>query len=784
MSLNVQKRDPSSERQVLIGMASYKVVLGPIASRWTEAGLFASKWANLIGGWCVEHHKKFNCAPKRAIEHYYRDWAETGDRETADMVESLLVGLSDEAQRLERNMMPDHLLDIAAQLFERVQIKRLIEQADAYLEMGQVDKARNAIDRSRKIEIGLGAGINVLTDDAAFEAALEHVPESLIKYPDALGNFFADALYRGGFVAFMGRQKIGKSFLLQDLAWQAVEQGRNVAYFECGDSSEPEILQRLAARICCRPIKAERYSVPTWMETSGNRDLPQMRSAQRETHKNLSVEEERQARRTWADRVGPNRFKLSCHPADSLTVPHVETILEAWGRDDWHPDCVAEGSRVLTDKGLVPIEQVSCNQRLWDGTNWVSHQGSVYKGIKDVITYCGLTATPEHQVWTEYGWRSFISCARMGLRISRTGSKEQEIRVGRDYIFGYTGSTDRSNEYQNWQSLCQQKEVRASTLLKMQRREMGDVRQYQARNSKRVPQVPSEFDYGAEVVLSQDSGRSASMQEQKSMGTETLRRAGDKILFSVGVHCVQLDKDQFTRMGQPYTSVGSNRQRRTLRTGKSTHEYEVTKHFAHLQTSDNPYGPSISSVVSRGQVFGLDAERITQEQPHPHSDRGEMGRFCAPIRWGKAPVWDIINSGPLHRFTVEDVLTHNCVIVDYADIMAAADTKFEKRDQVNQTWIRLRALSQRNRCLVLTATQIKAEGFDAWLLGREHFSEDNRKYNHVTGMVGINQTDKEKENGIYRLNWILGRQLKFAEKKCVWTAGCLATGEPFLLSSF
>lgn len=62
--------------------------------------------------------------------------------------------------------------------------------------------------------------------------------------------------------------------------------------------------------------------------------------------------------------------------------------------------CIAEGQVVLTDKGMVPIEHVTPSHRLWDGVEWVDHGGVIYKGIKEVITYAGLTATPDHKCFT------------------------------------------------------------------------------------------------------------------------------------------------------------------------------------------------------------------------------------------------------------------------------------------------------------------------------------------------------------------------------------------------
>ena len=63
--------------------------------------------------------------------------------------------------------------------------------------------------------------------------------------------------------------------------------------------------------------------------------------------------------------------------------------------------CIAEGELVLTDKGLVPIEKVTVDMKLWDGVEWVTHDGPIFQGYKEVITYAGLTATRDHKVYVE-----------------------------------------------------------------------------------------------------------------------------------------------------------------------------------------------------------------------------------------------------------------------------------------------------------------------------------------------------------------------------------------------
>ena len=66
--------------------------------------------------------------------------------------------------------------------------------------------------------------------------------------------------------------------------------------------------------------------------------------------------------------------------------------------------CVAFGTPVLTDNGWRLIEQVSSQDRLWDGNKWVYHCGVVYRGKKQCINVSGVWMTPEHEVWQPDGW--------------------------------------------------------------------------------------------------------------------------------------------------------------------------------------------------------------------------------------------------------------------------------------------------------------------------------------------------------------------------------------------
>ncbi len=99
--------------------------------------------------------------------------------------------------------------------------------------------------------------------------------------------------------------------------------------------------------------------------------------------------------------------------------------------------CIAEGQLVLTDHGEVPIEEVTTKMKLWDGKEWVSHDGVIFKGERQVITYEGLTATPDHLVWVEgEPWPiQFGIAASRGAHLIQTGDGRKAIRMGEDHLF-------------------------------------------------------------------------------------------------------------------------------------------------------------------------------------------------------------------------------------------------------------------------------------------------------------------------------------------------------------
>jgi len=73
--------------------------------------------------------------------------------------------------------------------------------------------------------------------------------------------------------------------------------------------------------------------------------------------------------------------------------------------------CIAEGTLVLSQHGWKPIESVTTDDLLWDGEEWVCHQGLLNNGIKPTLSLCGAWLTPDHRVWSGTQWLEAQSVA-------------------------------------------------------------------------------------------------------------------------------------------------------------------------------------------------------------------------------------------------------------------------------------------------------------------------------------------------------------------------------------
>lgn len=313
--------------------------------------------------------------------------------------------------------------------------------------------------------------------------------------------------------------------------------------------------------------------------------------------------------------------------------------------------CIAEGSLVLTDRGLTPIENVGVADKVWDGVAFVRHEGVVYKGQKEVMHYGGLTATPDHKVWASFEGEPrtvrLDYAASCGARLVCTGSSGAPVRLGEDHQpggalhpEGLAHADDADRVHRMWTTAVVEPGKPALEPLE------GLPVVQQSTHSSEVP--------GSNPHRSQTEVHESSRSE-----LEALRSERNHLRLLLG------DRGRALDSGEPGETTTEARarscgQQQGVCSGEPSMGDALAEHGQ--QTEYHSGGVSTRGLALRG--------RGSEEEASPGIlPRGNY-RSCASCGEGEAQelendrttvaVYDILNAGPRHRFTVSNVLVHNC----------------------------------------------------------------------------------------------------------------------------
>lgn len=370
-----ENKDGAIEREILTAMIVNAEVCGRIASLYTDE-LFASPWAKHIASMTVRYFRKHNKSPNRHIEGLFRRWSESRQRDTSTvgLVEQYLSTLNNEYERA-TEINASHVIDAAGEFFTKTSLDRLRQKIEDALADGQIAEAQALLDTHKRIELGVGAGINLATDDALQDSIFNEQSDPLIKYKGALGNFYGGMMERDSFIAFEGPDKSGKSFYLQDVAYHAMMQRKRVAHFVVGDLSEKQITKRYYTRMAKRPFISSdgnwpvKIKWPTYLSPPGNsEDSASVDTEERVFEVPLTSEQVTEARQKFHEKLD-TYLRISVHASESINVARINAILDGWNNAyGWNADVVViDYADVLGDPpGGAKDERDKINK------NWVA----------------------------------------------------------------------------------------------------------------------------------------------------------------------------------------------------------------------------------------------------------------------------------------------------------------------------------------------------------------------------------------------------------------------------
>lgn len=242
---------------LLLAMITSTEVLSHVAPCW-QRDFFKADYQNIIGAQCVDHFEQYGEAPNALIKNRIRCWGNDNGVENAKIenVEKVIGGIQDKfIHNQEVNV--SYTLDILAKLQRSHKLRKLREGLDDYLDLGDFDKAEaKVLEYSSAITINDGE----TTEDVPLNNAdLRHriydksTSDLMVHFPGPLGSFFGKALRRDYFVSLIAPEGTGKSHWLMEFVYRGLLGRKRVAYFEVGDMSQAQVLERLNVRLEKKP---------------------------------------------------------------------------------------------------------------------------------------------------------------------------------------------------------------------------------------------------------------------------------------------------------------------------------------------------------------------------------------------------------------------------------------------------------------------------------------------------------------------------------------------------
>lgn len=341
--------------------------------------------------------------------------------------------------------------------------------------------------------------------------------------------------------------------------------------------------------------------------------------------------------------------------------------------------CLAEGQRVMTQRGPVNIEDVRGCDQVWDGLEWVHHEGVVYQGEKEVIHYQGLWATKEHEVWVEgrEGKIHLGEAVAQSLELRRPPSPRQAPEGG------WSGDFSGDRRKAGVGIFLHQDRVRGllrcavEGASKLGERVLLKVSVLGGR--KGVCEMAGSSSARCQVLAGQVSGDEAALREGHSRLVVSLQGKGNPRGVPVSGRIRDLGLGNLARRIFRRKGLRQEGQRRELLEGESSagrQNYEPAEPIGH-RPGEHRHGEGISTGAPSCPIHREDGFGAVEVWPGRRGDTVPRGTQY-PSRMAKT--YDILNAGPLNRFVCEGVLVSNSSA--YGAVAATLERKIEQETGV------------------------------------------------------------------------------------------------------
>lgn len=360
----------------------------------------------------------------------------------------------------------------------------------------------------------------------------------------------------------------------------------------------------------------------------------------------------------WGAAYGESRFQPG---RKTLSYMGVNQQTKKWSRvETWGgklvENCWAAGTLVCTNHGWIPIEKVARDDLIWDGFDWVKHDGAVCRGSQRTMSVDGERCTPDHKIRTTRGWQYAKDC---------DGLDRLPVQLPADYRAVGSKRLSRKKEV-----ACAVPELRDCALGRHPRHSeaaaaepSGFLRLQEKRTHRRGK-------HNTRAVGA--SGVGSVAQHEAEMHRPEPQGLGK--LWWPWYHCVRaLAKELrgiLVRHGsnvQTGAGAGSPRKQRGLLPGKLPMGNTPGEHAE----------PALHAATREGKCARTGGKK-RDRTIYPvlsHLTR-RAGRLTVDPSGREEPVYDLLNCGERHQFVIltwkGPLIVHNCVQATARDVLREA----------------------------------------------------------------------------------------------------------------
>lgn len=376
----------------------------------------------------------------------------------------------------------------------------------------------------------------------------------------------------------------------------------------------------------------------------------------------------------------PNGMRLQYHHLDGKKTYISATRGQSVTRSGIYggravENCLTAGTKVLTPSGWVPIVEVTVKDKVWDGREWVTHSGLLYKGEREVLPFGGIGITPEHLVLVNNSW----------VPAERTSYEEATSSFQRHNRLPNRGADRRALRRKRREKILMGsplhvREKHTSPRNRATKRQTKDLRVPNKRECCGAKLYTRDVEASGLLGMALHAG---SLQTPLASSVEELWGARDRGNVSLGYIRAVLGGHGTDLPPRIATGQARQQQRvlpRELSLGSSTGE--CPEQAEQQSDFDSRWG---LAPVEGGGGFG-----------HPQHDSlvssGSRLATGAHVRspGRKEQVFDLLNAGPRHCFTVcgesnRPFIVHNCVQALSRIVIAEHKLKIAERYKVATT---------------------------------------------------------------------------------------------------